>query len=131
MFKNYLIQNLLLTFLLGGLAGIVYKTALHGYYTVFVPVALVLSLAINLGGYQMALRKKNVDKQLLVILIQSFSLRFFTYIALVVIFLLRTPDHAIRLCFVCALFVMYVLYTLVEVRGMASMLHGKSTSGKS
>ena len=48
MFKNYLIQNLLLTFLLGGLAGIVYKTALHGYYTVFVPVALVLSLAINL-----------------------------------------------------------------------------------
>jgi hypothetical protein len=77
---------------------------------------------INLTLFYVVTRKKVTDTLLLSMVVKSFAIKFFSYIALVIIFLILEKTKVIRITFVAVLFILYFSFTWLEILNVLKFL---------
>ncbi len=121
-FYSFLRKNLILSCILALIGGIIFCTSLKTFYFPFIPLLLVFALIINLILYYAVTRKEVADTQLMNLVVKSFAIKFFSYIALVIIFLIIEKTRVIRITFVAVLFVLYISFTWLEIQSLLKFL---------
>jgi hypothetical protein len=121
-FIRFLRNNLLLSFGLSLIGLILFLTVLPAFYHPFIPLLLLFALSINLILYFVVIRKEVNDTMLLSMVVKSFAIKFFSYIALVIIFLILEKTRVIRITFVIVLFVFYFSFTWLEIQSLLKFL---------
>ena len=122
MFRKFLLQNVyaFLIFLVVGT--VLFLTVLKSYFHIMLPVLLLISFLINLASFKMAEKDAENQNRLMALVVKSFALRFFSYIILAVIFLLLEKDIPTRITFVSTLFILYIVFTFIEVKNITRLL---------
>lgn len=121
-FSKYIRHNLMLTIAFAMVGGILFYTVLHSFFHPIFPLLLLLAAVINIFLFYSVTRKKFLNKQLLTLVIKSFLIKFFSYLAIVFIFLLIEKTRTIRITFVAVLFVLYFAFTWLEIQSLLKFL---------
>ncbi|MBN1598372.1 MAG: hypothetical protein JW894_08760 [Bacteroidales bacterium] len=123
-FLSFLIQNIIATLILAALGyGLFSITGLTVYYHSFYPILLLAALIINLLVYYLIIYKKvNRDNAMLLIL-QLFAIKFFSFLLLAIVFLIFEQDFTLRVAFVTVLLILYSVYTTLEIRSIIKIFN--------
>jgi hypothetical protein len=120
--KKFLTENLILSGVLLFVGGILFLTVLKLFYSDFFPFLLLFAFIINLSLFYVVTRKNVTDTLLLSMVVKSFAIKFFSYIALVIIFLILEKTKVIRITFVAVLFILYFSFTWLEILNVLKFL---------
>jgi hypothetical protein len=114
-FRQFLIRNILVGFLLAIIAGVFYTIFFAKFYHPFLPAILILATGINIILYYVITRKKVSDSQLVNWVLKSFAIKFFSYLAMALLFFLIVSNKPQRISFVISLFIVYFSFTSLEI----------------
>jgi hypothetical protein len=121
-FRQFLIRNILVGFLLAIIACVSYIIFFADYYHPFLPVILILATGINIILYYVITRKKVSDSQLVNWVLKSFAIKFFSYLAMALLFFLIVNNKPQRISFVIGLFIVYFVFTSLEIVSLLKFL---------
>ncbi len=121
-FLSFIRKNLFLTIILTIIGCLLFYTILRVYFHPFFPFILLFALSINLILFYTVTRKAVSDKRLVGMVVSSFLIKFFSYLAIVIIFLIFVKSRPIRLTFVSVLFILYISFTWLEVHSLLKFL---------
>jgi hypothetical protein len=128
-FKGFFIKNLLISAVIAVIGGILFSTIFSKYYHPIFPILLVFALITNLLVYYIISGKSYSAYKSSQIIILIFAIKFFSYVAITIIFLLIEKDFQSRILYIIVLFCIYIAFTIIEVDSCAKFLKtGRSNS---
>jgi hypothetical protein len=128
-FKGFFIKNLLIFTIMAIIGGILFSTVFSKHYHPIFPILLVFALINNLLVYYIISEKNQSAIKSSQIIMLIFAIKFFSYVAITIIFFLVEKDFQVRIFYIIALFCIYIAFTIVEVDSCSKFLKsGKSNS---
>jgi hypothetical protein len=121
-FSKFLYKNLIVAMILAIIGTILFCTVLHAFFHPVFPILLLLAFIINVILFYIVTRKEVSDNQLLNLVIKSFLIKFFSYLSIVLIFLILEKTRTIRITFVVVLFILYFGFTWIEIQSLLKFL---------
>jgi hypothetical protein len=125
-FRNVLITNIILTLILATCGAILFSTVLKSYYQDIYPYLLLLALSINLITFWLALKKNRVNQSFL-LLVLSFTIKFFSYLLISIIYFINQEVMLYRVAYIFVLFILFLAYTSLELKMLSKFF--KSNAG--
>ena len=116
--RKFLISNIFITILLGIICSVLFLTILAPYYHNFLPVALFLAFVINLIVYAIGSRNNSKNKHPMLVIIYSFAIKFFSYVALILTYIFLESEPGNRIVIILFIFLFYLAFTFIEVRAL-------------
>lgn len=122
--KNYYIRLTFLTVVIAVIALILFNTVLKNFYLPVFWMLLLFFFILHIGSHTLILiaEKKQIIKFNTAYLL-SFTVKFVSYIVFLIIYLVHYKR--ISLSFVIALFTLYIIFTVFEIR--SNLAFSKST----
>lgn len=114
-FKNFVVKNLILTFIFAVSGTILFLTILKSYYHPIYPVVLLIALLINLVLFRLTLTKNKANQTFLV-LILSFAIKFFSYLILTIVYFMYQEEMLFRIAYIFVLFIVFIGFTSLELK---------------
>lgn len=128
-FRKFFLQNLKVLILLGLAEFVIFKfSSLQQFYHILYPLVLILSFVVNLILYHLFTRKPVPANRSMLLLGQSFAIKFFYYLSLAVIFIYTISQKEQRICFVISLFIIYFAFTFIEVKAITAFIKSESNN---
>jgi hypothetical protein len=114
-FRSFFYKNLLLTIILIVFGAVLFNTILKGYYSHVFSFLLILALSVNLIIFRLAIIKNKINQSFL-LLVLSFSIKFFSYLLVTVVYFLNVDELLFRIAYIFVLFIVFVAYTSLEIK---------------
>lgn len=126
--RKFLFNNFI-AFIIFGLVGtILFSTVLSAYFHFIYPVILVLSCGINLLVYYLFTKKEIPANRTTILISQSFAIKFVYYLSAASFFVFLVESQALKITFVLVLFVLYLVFTILEVTALLRFFKTKTNN---
>jgi hypothetical protein len=125
--RKFLATNFYAALIIAAIGAILFSTLLSEYYQPLMPLLLLTSLLINLLTYRVIIGKKNQKLNIMLAVAKSFALKFFSYIAIIVILLVIKSLRPQILSLIVAVFFLYLVFTFIEVKAFSAYV--KNSAG--
>lgn len=127
--RKFFLQNLLVLIILGLLEFVIFKfSSIQQFYHILYPLVLILSFVVNVIVYHLFTRKPVPANRSMLLIVQSFAIKFFYYLAIAIIFIYTLTQKEEKISFVVILFIIYFAFTLVEVNAVTSFVKSESNN---
>lgn len=127
--RKFFLQNLLVLIILGLLEFVLFKfSSIQQFYHILYPLVLILSFVVNVIVYHLFTRKPVPANRSMLLIVQSFAIKFFYYLAIAIIFIYTLTQKEEKISFVVILFIIYFAFTLVEVNAVTSFVKSESNN---
>lgn len=127
-FKQFLVQNIILSLVILAIGIPLAFSVIPGLMHPLSPLILLFAFMVNVLLFRLILGKKDVPLNMTMAITKSFALKFFSYIALVVIIVLAEKNKDQILLMVVTVFIHYILFTIIEVRAFTTIVRKKESS---
>jgi hypothetical protein len=124
-YQRFIVKNILLTVVLAISGAIVFGTILKTYYHNIFPVLLILALAINIIIYRIAITKVKVN-QTFIVLVLSFTIKFFSYLLITILFFLYEKEISYRIAYIFVLLIIFIGFTSIEIKMLSKFFKSES-----
>lgn len=126
-YRDFLIKNIILTLILAICGAILFSTILRSYYKNIYPLLLILALSINLIIFWLSIKKNKVN-QSFILLVLSFAIKLFSYLAISIIYFIYQKEMLYRVAYICVLFIVFLAYTSLETKMLSKFFKSNSVN---
>ena len=117
-FQKFLIKNTIATIIILLPGTYLFATSLSEYFHFFYIILLILTFSVNLLVFYSATSKMNGKDNTMILIVKSFSIKFFSYLILALGFLLFVKSSELKITYVILLFILYIIYTAIEITSL-------------
>lgn len=114
-FRKFLLLNVLITLIIGVLGACIFLFLLPKLYHSLMPAILLFAVSVNLLNFRVIMGNQNTSVNIMNAITKSFAIKFFSYIGLIVVLILIEKLKDQRLLLVLFVFILYMIYTIMEV----------------
>lgn len=123
--RKFLLNNSIALLLLALAGALLFSTLFISYYHFSYPLVLILSFGVNVLIYFLFTRKDFPANKTTILITQSFAIKFFYYLLVAALFLILVENQPLRIAFICILFVLYLVFTFLEISALLRFFKSK------